>query len=523
VFEPRATLAVLTAVVAGLLGPAVANAAITTFPLPPAGGGPSGIVTGPDGALWFGESPGLGSVPAKIGRITPSGQLAEFSLSATGALPQRIVSGPDGALWFTEGFAGRIGRITTSGAVNEFPAIAAATPVGIARGPDGALWFTDVNAGRIGRITTAGSVSLFALPGGNATPHGITRGPDGALWFTEPFVEPAGRIGRITTSGAISELTVPSAGAQPYDIVTGPDGALWFTDLGTNSIGRVTTSGSFSRFPIITPAAGPQAIAVGPDRALWFTETQTSKVGRMSTGGDVRDLRVPTAVGFPRAITAGPDGALWFTGGNAIGRITTDQPAEDAVDGTLFTEAPCNPPQLGCTKPRFVFGASSDATGGNPRGTVDWVTGERAGVFDNPGEVTCLAVHRNSATVGVHFAEPLSAATPQAQNALLYVLDNGAADADRFAVQPLPGAPAPVSCPAAPPRTVTLRPGFGPAGTTSSPGVVVEDHRAVRHRARQACIFELVAHGRAAFRAKYGSGVPKRHAMRNCVALRLAA
>ncbi len=545
---PRAALTLAAAVIAGLVSPASASATITVFPLPATGGGPTGIVTGPDGALWFGESPGLGTVPAKVGRITTSGQLAEFPLPTTSATPFRIASGPDGALWLTEGFAGRIARITTAGSVTEFAVPGASTLVAITPGPDGALWFTDVNGVRIGRITTNGSVSQFALPPESGTLHGITAGPDGALWFTEPFVEPTGRIGRITTTGAISERTVPIPGAQPYDIVTGPDGALWFTDLGTNSIWRMTTGGTFARFPIRTPAAQAETIAVGPDGALWFTETTANKIGRMTTGGDVRDFRVPAALDFPRAITAGPDGALWFTGGNAIGRITTDQPAEDAVDGTLFTQAPCNPPQLGCTRPRFVFRASSDAAGGHPVGTVEFVTGERAGVFVTQGDVTCLAVHGRAATVGVHFEAPLPAATPQAQNVLLFVEDNGEAGTDRFAVQPLPGAPAPVSCPASPPLGVTLQPGFGPAGVASSPGVVVQDANAVpiskddcrhggydrfgfknqgqciafvRHRARQACVFERVAHGRAAFRAKYGTGVPKRHAMRRCIALRI--
>lgn len=39
----------------------------------------------------------------------------------------------------------------------------------------------------------------------------------------------------------------------------------------------------------------------------------------------------------------------------------------------------------------------------------------------------------------------------------------------------------------------------------------------VRHQARQACIVERLAHGVAAFRAKYGAGPYKLHAMRGCI------
>ena len=43
----------------------------------------------------------------------------------------------------------------------------------------------------------------------------------------------------------------------------------------------------------------------------------------------------------------------------------------------------------------------------------------------------------------------------------------------------------------------------------------------VKRQSRQECIFERAAHGVAAFRAKYGQGNQKRHAMRSCVRLRV--
>ena len=41
----------------------------------------------------------------------------------------------------------------------------------------------------------------------------------------------------------------------------------------------------------------------------------------------------------------------------------------------------------------------------------------------------------------------------------------------------------------------------------------------MHHQARQKCIFERVAHGIAAFRAKYGLPPDQHHAMRHCVRL----
>src|SRR5579883_1402047 len=98
--------------------------AFRLFSLPTTCGGscmPTGITTGPDGNLWFTESAGN-----KIGRMTPSGQIQEFPLpttcgSAAGCGPAGIASGPDGNLWFAEALGNRLGRITPSGPVEEVP------------------------------------------------------------------------------------------------------------------------------------------------------------------------------------------------------------------------------------------------------------------------------------------------------------------------------------------------------------------------------------------------------------------
>jgi len=70
------------------------------------------------------------------------------------------VAGPDGALWFAESSGNNIGRITTSGAITEYPVPTVAGGLGgITAGPDGALWFIEEGSGKIGRITTPASTS----------------------------------------------------------------------------------------------------------------------------------------------------------------------------------------------------------------------------------------------------------------------------------------------------------------------------------------------------------------------------
>jgi len=56
------------------------------------------------------------------------------------------------------------------------------------------LWFTENEGDRIGRITPTGQITEFPLPTGSGSPEGITAGPDGTLWFTKSYWNKIGRI-----------------------------------------------------------------------------------------------------------------------------------------------------------------------------------------------------------------------------------------------------------------------------------------------------------------------------------------
>ena len=283
---------------------------VQSFPVPTNVSQTIDITNGPDGALWFAEWNG-----DKIGRITTSGNITEYPLPIScGGLncgPAGITAGPDGALWFVLGNANMIGRITTAGAFTMYPLPNFGGPRQIAAGPDGALWFTEAYDGnRIGRITTSGVITEYPLPTEcspfpglpQCAPNGITAGPDGALWFTEFG---GSKIGRITTSGVITEYPLP-ANSSPFRITTGPDGALWFTEANAGSIGRITTAGDITHFPVGTY---PDGITLGPDGAFWFGATD--RIGRMTTTGQVTLYTVPNV--FSYGFTSGPDGAIWYT------------------------------------------------------------------------------------------------------------------------------------------------------------------------------------------------------------------
>src|SRR5437588_1710994 len=97
-------------------------------------------------------------------RYLLTASITEYPVPLAGGLLQSITVGADGALWFTANAAGKIGKITTTGVVTEYP-ISTTDPEGITSGPDGALWFTPENVDKIGRIGTDGIVTFFSAGG----------------------------------------------------------------------------------------------------------------------------------------------------------------------------------------------------------------------------------------------------------------------------------------------------------------------------------------------------------------------
>lgn len=175
------------------------------------------------------------------------------------------------------------------------------------------MWFTELSGGRIGRITTAGAVTEFpagVMPGGYV--EGITAGPDGAIWFTEPV---DARIGRITTAGAVTHVRVGAVGTrQPESITVGPDGNLWFTEAAGPRLGRLTPAGVLTEYPLSLADVGrPTQIARGPNRTIWFTSSP-NQVVRVLLGPEVTTGTATTGTGTSARIAGTVDPFVSSTG-----------------------------------------------------------------------------------------------------------------------------------------------------------------------------------------------------------------
>jgi virginiamycin B lyase len=285
---------------------------VTLFPLPTPGSQPMGIVSGPDGNLWFTESN-----RDVVGRITPQGAITEFPTPTKGSQPTVITVGPDRNLWFTEVSGNKVARMTTSGAVTEYaiPTAYGYPLHGITSGPDGAVWFTEWNAGKVARVDLAGQVTEFAA--GTDTPGFIVAGRDGNLWYTGS----GGALWRMSPSGSTSPVAVGDL-TGVWALTVDRAGNLWYAGSNPEAgrVGRRDAAGRLTEFTIPGRDMSFNGIAEAPDGAIWLTQGARNTIIRLALDGTMTTFSAPS----PMRITAGPDGNMWFTSGtngNAIGKV----------------------------------------------------------------------------------------------------------------------------------------------------------------------------------------------------------
>jgi streptogramin lyase len=282
---------------------------------------------GTNGTMMPGQRTNPAQGPAVLRQVSPQAtpKVEFYNTPSQSSWPDYIISGPQGALWFTEFYADKVGKITTTGKITEFPLPNDTDIEGIAAGPDGNIWFTAPGAQKIGRMTPSGQVTTFNIVGSNPSPRGITAGPDGNLWYVEFYDS---YIGRVTPSGTITRFQIPGSQAFPWDITTGPDGDLWFTASATNQIGRFNpqTLKFESSMTPPTQSSEPWGILLTADKHIWFTERAVGRIAVVN-GSQITEFKIAGGNGtYPEKIAQAPNGKLWFTEMQA-GKVGSFNPA----------------------------------------------------------------------------------------------------------------------------------------------------------------------------------------------------
>ena len=154
----------------------------TEFPVPTPASRPETITIGPDGNLWFTEQDGN-----KIVRITTDGVMTEFPIPTVSGQAGRHRDGPGRQPLVHRIQRQQDGPYHHGGSHHRIPGPDRKQRAGGCRPPvrDGAVWFVEHDANKVGRITRTGVVTEFPIPTAGSSPWNITAGPDGNLWFSE--------------------------------------------------------------------------------------------------------------------------------------------------------------------------------------------------------------------------------------------------------------------------------------------------------------------------------------------------
>jgi streptogramin lyase len=259
-----------------------------------------------------------------------------------------ITATADGGVWFTEA-GGKIGRSTSTGALQEFTLAPGARPTDIATGSDGNVWIADNGRDSIDRLTPAGTIVEYHLPPGDAPPLKLTADHDG-IWFIE-----SGRavLGRMSLSGQFSDVSL--GGFIPSNIAVDSNNDVWLSEVSRPRIARYS-SGDLSIVSLEGVASlwGPvRQMALAGDGSLWFTQAAGGNyLGHITTGYAVSYIQLASGeTAF--AVETDSAGNVWFSASGGVGTVNlatsvvvqypmqvgVNQPFAIGSDGSLWLAA----------------------------------------------------------------------------------------------------------------------------------------------------------------------------------------
>lgn len=286
-------------------------AAFRRYPTPNPRSAPYGLVRGPDGGLWFGESNGR-----RLGRLEPeTGAITEIEVPGLAYGPQ-LLAWSDGYLWFTSRRDGIIGRYDpVSGGTRLWPD-RVPKPYGIAATPDGRVWVGShggsvlyrvdalPDSGRTVDYTEAGRLRVpeevldrlspeeaerFRNPRIGIGMRRIAAGPDGRLWAA------GHRRGRVLgidpDTGDRQTLASLDRQSQPYAVAVDPWGRVWYSEQGTDAIVVYDPAADRRvRYPLPLPGGTVRHMAIDADRGrVWLPMSDLGAIAVVELARPQRD------------------------------------------------------------------------------------------------------------------------------------------------------------------------------------------------------------------------------------------
>src|SRR5262249_19349513 len=131
--------------------------------------------------------------------------------------------------------------------------------------------------GKIGRLTSGGAVQEFALAAG-ARPTDLAAGSGDNIWIADNGRD---SIDLLTPSGTIVEYRLPTSDAPPLKLAASHDG-VWFIESGRGVLGRMSLSGQFTGINLGSYIPGN--VAVDSSDNVWLSDVSRARIGRYTRG-----------------------------------------------------------------------------------------------------------------------------------------------------------------------------------------------------------------------------------------------
>ena len=263
-----------------------------------------GIITDPQGHVWFTQysgkgnvSPGGAIVGGGNGRIIrfdmPTKNFTSIPIPTNGSFPMRLALDQRGRIWFTEFLGNKIGLYDpASNHLQEYSVPTNSSgPADLAFDSHGSLWFTESFAQQLGRIDSQ-SMSMTEYHLGTQTASQIVSSPVGVAIDKRGNVWVADHGGNwIVDFNSQTQAIVkypthyPPKDVYPIsivnDVLADSNGRIWFAEHGGNSIGYYEPeTRSMVEFPIPTgPISSTLWLALAPNGDVWFAEWSGNNIG----------------------------------------------------------------------------------------------------------------------------------------------------------------------------------------------------------------------------------------------------
>jgi streptogramin lyase len=179
----------------------------------------SALAIGPDDRPWFATADG-----ADIAEIDKDGSVRKVAYVKGAEITSLALLRSDSTMWFNDAGNDRLGRISADGSVTFFNVSTGGQPQDVTVGPDGKLWFTEPSLGKIGSMSPTGQLKEFPLPQADAWPVSLAFDAAGDIWISETQAD---RLVRMKPDGSTTDWALPGPDLFPGTVRVDASGHVW--------------------------------------------------------------------------------------------------------------------------------------------------------------------------------------------------------------------------------------------------------------------------------------------------------